>query len=157
SIEEPPTGTVVSGSREGFVENLGTNISLLRKRIAHPNLKFVTYTIGEFSQTDIVVTYVEGIADPKVVERTDQRMRQIEVDDISSSGQIEQYLDENTYSIFPTTGNTERPDQLAAMLMEGRVGVIINGGPVALFYPSLFIEKLHSEEDYSSKPFYSSF
>ena len=157
SIEEPPTGTVVSGSREGFVENLATNISLLRNRIAHPSLKFVTYTLGEFSQTDIVVTYVEGIADPAIVERIDQRLREIEVDDISSSGQIEQYLSENPYSIYPTTGNTERPDQLAAMLMEGRVGVIVNGSPVTLYYPSLFLESLQSVEDYSSKPFYTSF
>src|SRR5690625_4843508 len=87
----------------------------------------------------------------------DQLIRKIDVDDISSSGQIEQYLSENTYSIFSTTGNTERPDQLAAMLMEGRSGVIINGDPVALYYPSLFIEKLQSVEDYSYKSFYSSF
>jgi len=157
SIEEPPTGIVVSGSREGFVENLATNISLLRKRISHPSLKFVTYTLGEFSQTDVAIVYVQGVVDPKTVERMDQLIRKIDVDDISSSGQIEQYLSENTYSIFSTTGNTERPDQLAAMLMEGRSGVIINGDPVALYYPSLFIEKLQSVEDYSSKPFYSSF
>src|SRR5699024_3065266 len=97
-----------------------------------------------------------GISDPAIVERIDQRLREIEVDDISSSGQIEQYLS-NTYSIFPTTGNTERPDQLAAMLMEGRVSVMVNGDPVALFFPSLFIEKLQDVEDYSSKPFYTSF
>src|SRR5690625_4303779 len=127
SIEEPPTGVVVSGAREGFVESLDTNISLLRKRIAHPNLKFMTYTIGEFSQTDVVIVYIKGIVDPKTIERADQRMRQIEVDDISSSGQIENYVNANTYSIFPTTGNTERPDQLSAMLMEGRVGVMIDG------------------------------
>lgn len=157
AIEEPPTGTVVSGSREGFVEELDTNIALLRKRIGHPNLRVKSYTLGEFSQTDIIVAYVDGIVDPKIVEQMHKRIIQIEVDDISSSGQIEQYLSGNPYSIFPTTGNTERPDQLAAMLMEGRVALITDGTPVALYYPSLFLESLQSVEDYSSKPFYSSF
>lgn len=157
AIEEPPTGHVVSGSREGFVEELNTNIALLRKRIAHPSLRFRSYTLGEYTQTDITVVYVDGIVDPKVVERMDKRINQIEVDDIASSGQIEQYLSENPFSIFPTTGNTERPDQLAAMLMEGRVALLTDGTPVALYYPSLFLESLQSVEDYSSKPFYSSF
>lgn len=157
AIEEPPTGTVVSGSREGFVEKLDTNMALLRQRIAHPSLKFRSYTLGEYSQTDISVAYVDGIVDPIILERMENRITEIEVDDISSSGQIEQYISENPYSLFPTTGNTERPDQLAAMLMEGRVALLTSGTPVALYYPSLFLESLQSVEDYSSKPFYSSF
>ncbi|HEX6594745.1 MAG TPA: spore germination protein [Bacillota bacterium] len=157
AIEEPSTETVVSGSREGFVEELDTNISLLRKRISHPNLHLHTYIIGEYSQTDVVIAYVEGIADPKIVERMHERIIQIKVDDISSSGQLEQYLAEHPHSIFPTTGNTERPDRLAAMMMEGRVALLTDGDPVALYYPHLFIETIHSVEDYSSKPYYTSF
>lgn len=157
SIDEPPTGTVVRGSREGFIESAHKNINLIMKRIAHPKLKHKTFTIGEFSQTNIIVTYVEDIVEMSLVEKIENRLNQIIVDDISSSGQIEQYLGEHVYSIFPTTGNTERPDQLAAMMMEGRIGVIVDGDPMVLFYPSLFIEKLQSVEDYGSKPFYASF
>lgn len=157
NIEEPSTETVVSGSKEGFVEELNTNIALLRKRIAHPKLHFHTYIIGEYSQTEVAITYVKGIADPRVVERIRKKMTEIKVDDISSSGQIEQYLAEHPHSIFPTTGNTERPDRLAAMLMEGRVALLIDGNPVVIYFPHLFIESFHSVEDYSSKPYYTSF
>lgn len=157
AIEEPPTGLAVSGSREGFVEKNETNIALLRHRIAHPSLKFQTYTLGEYSQTEVVMTYVEGIVDPSITEKIHQKIKAIDVDDISSSGQIEQYLSDHPYSIFPTAGNTERPDQVAAMLMEGRAALFINGSPVILYYPSLFLESLHDFEDYSSKPFYASF
>src|SRR5699024_1144745 len=134
-----------------------TNIALLRKRISHPNLKLRSYTLGEFSQTDIAVAYVEGIIDPQMVQQIHERISQIEVDDISSSGQVEQYVNDNPYSIFPTTGNTERPAQLAAMLMEGRAAILVDGDPVSLYYPNLFIENLQSTEDYSSNPVYSSF
>src|SRR5699024_1757736 len=99
----------------------------------------------------------KGIADPRVVERIRKKMTEIKVDDISSSGQIEQYLAEHPHSIFPTTGNTERPDRLAAMLMEGRVALLIDGNPVVIYFPHLFIESFHSVEDYSSKPYYTSF
>jgi len=157
AIEEPPTGIAVSGSREGFVEKNDTNIALLRQRIAHPSLKFKSYTIGDYSQTEVVVAFMDEIVNPQIVDRIEQKLKQIEVDDISSSGQIEQYLSDHPYSIFPTAGNSERPDQVAAMLMEGRVALLINGSPVILYYPSLFLESLHDFEDYSSKPFYASF
>jgi len=156
SIEEPPTEAVVSGSRESFIESVHTNISLLRQRIASPQLRFQLYTFGEYSQTEVVLAYVEGIVDPQVLERVNKRIRKIEVDDIASSGQIEQYLEDQTYTIFPVTGNTERPDVAAAMLMEGRVVLIVDGTPITLFYPSLFLEKMQDVEDYSSRPFSSS-
>ncbi len=157
SIEEPPTGTVVCGPREGFIENVHTNIALLQKRIANPNLKHKMFIIGEFSQTNVAITYIEGIVEKSIVQMIEKRINDIIVDDITSSGQIEQYLGEHLYSIFPTAGNTERTDQLAAMMMEGRVGVMVDGDPMVLFYPSLFIEKLQDVEDYGSKPFYASF
>src|SRR5690625_1639937 len=67
SIDEPPTGTVVRGSREGFVESAHTNVNLLMKRIAHPNLKHKIITLGEFSQTNIIVTYIEDIVEMSLV------------------------------------------------------------------------------------------
>ena len=145
------------GAHEGFIESSPTNIALLRRRIPHPSLQFETIKIGEFSQTDITLGYIKGIVDPKLIERLKQRLDQIKVDEINNSGEIEQFIEDHPFSIFPTIGNTERPDVASALLMEGRIMIIVNGDPVSLYIPSLFLENMKSIEDYSSRPYYSSF
>lgn len=157
NIEEPSSETVVRGAREGFLESIMSNMALLRRRIPHPNLIYESINIGKFSKTRITLAYMNGIVDPNLVKRIKQKLNQIKVDDISSSGQIEQYLEDNPYSLFATTGNTERPDKAAAVLMEGRALVFVDGSPTVLYYPYFFLESMHSVEDYSSRPFYVSF
>lgn len=155
-IEEPPTDTVVRGSRDGFVETIETNISLLRRRISHPSLRFKSYTLGEYSQTKVVLSYIDGVIDPEIIQRIDSRINEIEVDDITSGGQIEQYLADNPYTFFPLAGNTERPDQAVSKIMEGRMVLLVDGSPMTLFYPHFFWESMHSIEDYNSNPVKSS-
>lgn len=157
AISEPQSDRAVRGAHDGFIESSPTNIALLRRRISHPSLQFETIKIGEYSQTDITIGYVKDIADPKLIERIKQRLEQIKVDEINNSGEIEQFIEDHPFSIFPTIGNTERPDKASALLMEGRIVIIVNGDPVSLFVPSLFLENIKSIEDYSSRPYYSSF
>ncbi|MBO0999654.1 spore germination protein [Bacillus sp. SD075] len=157
AISEPLTDRSVRGAHDGFIESSPTNIALIRRRIPHPSLQFETIKIGEYSQTDITIGYVKGIAEPKLIERVKQRLDKIKVDEINNSGDIEQYIEDHPFSIFPTIGNTERPDKTSALLMEGRIVIIINGDPVSLFVPSLFLENMKSIEDYSTRPYYSSF
>lgn len=157
AIAEPQSDRAVRGAHEGFIESSPTNIALLRRRIPHPSLQFETIKIGEFSQTDITLGYIKGIVDPKLIERLKQRLDQIKVDEINNSGEIEQFIEDHPFSIFPTIGNTERPDVASALLMEGRIMIIVNGDPVSLYIPSLFLENMKSIEDYSSRPYYSSF
>lgn len=157
SITEPETERLVRGPREGFIESIGVNLSLIRRRIRHPSLRFETMSVGEYSETDITVAYVKDIADPEIVDRVKKRIQAIKIDTINHSGDIEQLIEDHPYSIFPTIGNTERPDKASAMLMEGRVIILVNGDPVVLVTPFLFVESFMNIEDYSSRPFYSSF
>lgn len=157
AIAEPETEQVVRGSREGFIESTGVNTSLLRRRVSHPSLQFETTDIGEYSRTGVTVTYIKDIADPDLVQRVKDRLEQIKVDTIRSSGEIEQLIEDHPYSIFPTIGNTERPDTAASLLMEGRIVLLMDGNPVSLFVPSPFLENIKNIEDYNSRPYYSSF
>ncbi|PWA06283.1 spore germination protein [Pueribacillus theae] len=157
SIEEPVTEQAVRGAREGFIESTGVNISLLRRRISHPSLRFETMEIGKYSQTGITMAYLKDIVDPDLVQRVKERLNEIKVDSIDSSGDIEQLIEDHPYSIFPTIGNTERTDKAAALLMEGRVLLLIDGNPVSLYVPNLFLESFQNVEDYNSRPYYSSF
>ncbi|MFD1707510.1 spore germination protein [Siminovitchia sediminis] len=157
SIEEPVTEQAVRGAREGFIESTGVNISLLRRRISHPSLRFETMEIGKYSQTGVTIAYIKDIVDSELVQRVKQRLDEIIVDSIDSSGDIEQLIEDHPYSIFPTIGNTERADKAAALLMEGRVFLLVDGSPVSLYVPSLFLESFQNVEDYNSRPYYSSF
>lgn len=157
AISEPETERAIRGAHDGFIESSSTNIALIRRRIPHPSLQFETMKIGEYTQTDIIIGYVKDLADPKLIERLKRRLNQIKVDEINNSGEIEQFIEDHPFSIFPTIGNTERPDLVSSVLMEGRIVILVNGDPVSLFVPSLFLEGIKSIEDYNSRPYYSSF
>src|SRR5699024_7504333 len=153
AIEEPETEKTVRGPREGFIESISVNLSLLRRRISHPSLRFETLEIGDYSQTGVTIAYVEDIAKPELINQVKERIQQIKIDMLNSSGEIEQLIEDHPYSIFPTIGNTERPDKAAALLMEGRVCILVDGHPVSLFAPYLFVESIKNIEDYSSRPY----
>ncbi|WP_079507571.1 spore germination protein [Mesobacillus jeotgali] len=157
AVQEPVSEKAVRGARDGFIESSAVNISLLRRRISHPALQFDTIKIGEFSQTSIVIAYIKGIADPEIINRTKNRLNQIKVDAIRSSGDIEQYIEDHPYSIFSTIGNTERPDTASALLLDGRILILTDGDPVSLYIPLFFLDNIKSIEDYNSRPYYSSF
>lgn len=156
-IEEPETEQIVRGSREGFIETASVNLSMIRRRIASSSLQFETMKIGKYSQTDVTIAYVKDIADPKLIDRVKRRINQIKVDNIHSSGDVEQLIEDHPYSIFPTIGNTERPDKVDRLLMEGRIVILVDGDPVTLFVPFLFVESIKNIEDYTSRPYYTSF
>lgn len=157
SIQEPDNERTVRGSNDGFVEITNTNLSFIRERIAHPSLQFETTELGHYSRTGVTIAYIKGIADPALLERVKDRLANIELDSIESSGQIEQLIEDHPYSIFPTIGNTERPDKASTFLMDGRILIFVEGNPVSLVIPYLFIDNVQSIEDYHSRPYYSSF
>ncbi|MGE4274374.1 MAG: spore germination protein [Desulfitobacterium sp.] len=157
SVEEPKTETVVRGPREGFVENLGTNISLLRRKMKNSALKFSTIKIGRETQTEVCVAYIKGIAKDEVVKEVKLRLKRIDTDAILESGYIESFIEDAPISIFPTVGNSEKPDIVSAKLLEGRVAILVDGTPFVLTAPYLFIEAFQSSEDYYTRPFYATF
>ncbi len=147
-VEEPRGESVIRGPREGFVEDLRTNTVLLRRRIRSPNLRIETLTIGSAGQTQVAVVYLEGIANPKVVEEVWARLRRIKIDADLSDQYVEELIRDAPLSPFPTVANTERPDAVAAGILEGQVAVLVDGSPFALRMPVTFLQYFQSPEDY---------
>ncbi|MFZ5652325.1 MAG: spore germination protein [Bacillota bacterium] len=155
-VEEPHTENVVRGPREGFVESLSTNISLLRRKIKSPHLRLERFQVGRITGTDVCVAYIKGIANPKIVDEVKKRLGRIDIDGVLESGYIEEFIEDAPFSVFPTVGNTEKPDKVAAQLLEGRVAIFTDGTPFVLTVPYLFIESIQTSEDYYSRRFSSS-
>lgn len=155
-ISEPATERVVRGPREGFVETGRLNMSMLRRKIRNRNLVFENMKIGKQSKTEIIIAYIADIARPEMVQEVKKRLEGIDMGSVLESGYIEEMIEDNPYSIFPTVGNSEKPDKVAGKILEGRVAIIVEGTPVVLTVPNLFIENFQSSEDYYSRPFYVS-
>ncbi|CAM4374014.1 spore germination protein [Paenibacillus typhae] len=148
SVEEPTSQTVIRGPKEGFTEELSTNLSLLRRKLKTPALKFEQHIIGTYTQTRVVVAYLDGIARPEVVEEVNTRLKAIDTDSILESGYIEEFIQDAAITPFPTILNTERPDTLAGSLLDGMVGILVDGTPFVLIAPVTFFNFFHSSEDY---------
>ncbi|WP_372516721.1 spore germination protein [Paenibacillus silviterrae] len=148
SIAEPETESVIRGPREGFVESLRTNTSMIRRKLKTPRLKMKPMTIGRESNTNVVVTYLDSIADPQVVQEVVKRLEKIDIDAVLESGYIEEFIQDSAWSPFPQIQYTERPDMVAAALLQGRVGIVIDGTPFVLLVPFVFMEIMQASEDY---------
>jgi len=147
-VTESEIEMVVRGPREAFIENLRTNTSMLRRKIKNPNLKIEALKLGRVSKTDVCLVYIKGIVDDKVVDEVKSRLQNIEIDSVLSSGYLEEMLQDNPWSPFPQVNYTEKPDRLAARLLEGRVGIMVDGSPIVLTVPTVFMEFLQAAEDY---------
>ncbi len=153
NVEQPDTESSVRGPREGFNEVLKVNTTLIRRKISNPNLVFKEMKLGKQSNTRIRIGYIEGIANPKIVAEVKERINRIDTDMILESGYIEQYIEDHPYSIFPTIANSEKPDKIAAKILEGRVAIFCDGTPFVLTVPHVFVETLQVTEDYYSRPY----
>lgn len=148
STEEPLAESTVRGARDGFTESLATNLSLIRKRLKTPSLKFRTRTIGERSNTSVTLAYVEGVIDFKLVEEVEKRLDQLRVRDVLESQYIEEDIIDQRHSPFPQMIATERPDVVASNLLEGRFAIFVDGTPFTLIAPVTLFSMLQSPEDY---------
>lgn len=148
AVEEPTSQTVLRGPKEGFTEDIATNIALLRRKIKSIDLHIDSRDIGDYTQTKVSVAYIKGIADPEVVKEISKRLDSIKTDSILESGYIEEYIQDGVWSRFPTMFNTERPDAVAGSLLEGLVAIFIDGTPFVLLAPVTFFHFIASSEDY---------
>jgi len=156
-VEQPDTNVVVRGPREGFTEVLTTNLSLLRRKIRNPELKFEMIKLGSRTNTAVCISYINNLVNGETVQTVRDRLNKINMDSILESGYIEEMIEDAPLSIFATVGNAEKPDIVAAKLLEGRVAILCDGTPFVLTVPYLFIETIQVSEDYYSRPYYSSF
>lgn len=148
AVSEPPTSTVMKGPREGFNESLKVNLCLLRRRIKVKDFVIETHVLGKYSQTDVAVCYISSITDKKIVKQVIERLKLIDIDGVADSSYIGKMIVEHKTSLFKQVGNTEKPDILAQKMFEGRVGIIVDGSPIALTVPYLLVEDFQSSEDY---------
>lgn len=151
SIAEPESERVVRGPREGFIEVLQTNISLLRYRLPVPEFRAESVEVGEKTRTKVAVCYLDNIADDDLVEEVKKRINDIKIDRILDAGYIEQFIQDNPRSPFPQVQNTERPDRAVGNILEGRVVILVDGSPFALIVPAVFNQFYQTSEDYLSR------
>jgi spore germination protein KA len=155
-ISEPTNEMMQRASKEGFVEPLNINITLVRRRIKNPDLKFETMNVGSISKTDICLCYLKDMVSPKVLENIKERIKKINLETVLEAGYVAPYLEEKKhFSLFSSIGFTERPDIVCAKIVEGRIGILIDGTPNALIVPYLFIEYFQSLDDYSLRPYFA--
>ncbi len=157
AIEEPILDRTISGPREGFVESLAINVSMIRHKLRDPNLAVKKKVLGRRTRSNIAVLYIEDIASKDIVSEVFKRLDEIDVDGILSAGQLAQYFEDNPHSFFQLYRQTERVDIVVANLLEGRVAVISDQSPLVVIYPTLFIETLQASEDYYQKAQHGTF
>lgn len=148
SLSPPEIEFSVIGPKEAFVESLGQNLNLIRKRLPVKELIIEEYTLGSLSQTKVAVLYIEGITNEDNINTVKQRISEVEFDAITDSSYIVQLISDNSNSPFPQLLDTERPDRIAGILAEGKIAIVVDGSPHVLIAPTTLIEFFSSFEDY---------
>ena len=149
SISEPESERVLRGPREGFNESLLVNISMLRRRLRTPDLKLRFLTFGRRTRTKACVCYLGSLVNRSVLKEMERRLAEIDIDGVLDTEYLSELIRDRRWACIETIGSTERPDVVAAKLLEGRVALLLDGTPQAITAPCPFIENFQSDEDYS--------
>lgn len=156
SVDRPQVENSVVGAQEAFTENLRTNTTLLHRIIKNQSLTTEMITIGQLNNLVCGVMYLNGVVNMELVEEVKRRLNGIDTDFVQSGGMVEQFMEDRGLSLFQTVVTTERPDNAAALLMQGRVAIIVDGSPRVIVAPvSLFSMLKTSEESALRTPYAS--
>ncbi|MGF2614322.1 spore germination protein [Rossellomorea vietnamensis] len=154
--EESALETSIRGPKDGFVEDIKTNISLIRRRLNTPSLCLEKYTIGKRSKTKVVLMYLDDIIDPDVLAEIQKRLEKIDLDILTNIYDLEMYVRDRPYSVFPTLDYTGRPDFIVQGLNQGRFALIVDGNPTVSFAPiNLLLQTKSPEDTYNNFAFVS--
>lgn len=148
AVEEATTQSVIRGPKEAFTEDISLNVALIRKRIRNKALRVEDMVLGSMTKTKIKLMYLDKLAKQEVINELKRRLNKIEIDGILDSGNIEELIKDDRYSVFPTFLNSEKPDSVTAELLEGKVAILVDGTAYVLTAPAVFFEFLQSSEDY---------
>ncbi|NYE08575.1 spore germination protein KA [Bacillus niacini] len=157
SIEEPNNERNIKSSHDGFVEEFSSNLQLLRKRIKSPYMKVKYFTIGNLTQTKVGIVYLENLANKELVVEVERRLSSIEIDQLYSTGDLEELIEDHPFSPFPQNLATERPDRAVSYLADGKVTIIVDGSPRVLVVPITFFAFYQAPDDYNSRWLVGSF
>lgn len=155
-VGTPETESVLKGPREGFNELIVNNVALIRRRIKNPDLKFEAVVVGEKSQTSVAICYIDKIAPDDLIEKIKNKVKNLDLRFILDTNYIEDAL-KTQNSFFDTVGYTEKPDEVCAKLLEGRIGVIVDGTPFVITVPYFFLENFQMPDDYYLNKYYTNF
>lgn len=150
-VSEPTAEVSIRGPRDGFIENIRVNTSLLRQRIRIPHLWVEGFEAGTLTKTKIDIAYIKGLANDGLVKEVRNRIKRIEIDGVLESGYVEEFIGDQPMSLFPLVRRTERPDIATADLLEGRVIVLVNNTPHVLIVPAELPMMLQAPDDYYEK------
>jgi spore germination protein KA len=154
---EPETDKALKGPKEGFTEDLATNLSLIRRRLRTTDFRTIFMEAGTQTKTKLCVCYVEGVASDKILQEVINRINSADTDEILYSENLEEMIRDAPFSVFKTIGNTERPDVICGKMLEGRVAILMDGTPFALTVPYIFQEYFQAPDDYATNYLFSSF
>lgn len=156
-VSEPSSEMTMRGSRESFTEAIRVNISMVRRRLKTPELTFEMMSAGKTSHTAVCLCYMKNRVSQQLLTDVRSRIQSVPLDVILESGYLEPFLENRRRSLFTSVNTTERPDTLCGKIVEGRIGVLVDGTPFVLVTPTLFVEHFQSMDDYAMHPFYASF
>jgi hypothetical protein len=154
--EESNMESSIRGPRDGLVENVSDNMALIRQRLKTSSLKSTEYTLGERSRTKTLLLYIDDIMNPSILEIVKKRLDSIKVDSVASSYEIEEFLYDKTFTLFPLMENSGRPDFAVQSLTQGRFVILVDGNPTCLIGPANLNQILYSPEDAQDSFFYVS-
>lgn len=157
SIEEPVSEAQERGAREGFTESFKINMTMIRRRLRTADLRFEQMALGTNGNNIVAICYMESRVSQAVLTSVKKRLESAEFDMVLSSGYLQPYLDTEHTSFFTGVGVTERPDVACAKMGEGKIILLVDGTPFALYVPHVFVETIHSFDDYANRPFYTTF
>jgi hypothetical protein len=147
-IERSENEPAIQGPQEAFIENLQTNLALVRKRLRTSKLKVELMRLGRHTETTVALVYLDGIVKPGYLDEARSRLSRINIDGIIATNQIRELITDAPLSPFRLTEITERPDRAVAGLLQGRLFVFVNGSPNIIAVPSIFVNGLVAAEDY---------
>lgn len=154
SVDQPEKDKVMRGSRDGFVETLVFNTALIRRRIRNPELAMEYFTVGQTSQTDVVLCYMRDRAEPKVLNEIRNKLKNIKVDSLTMNQEslAECLYQRNWINPFPKFRFSERPDTSAASILEGNLVILVDNSPAAMIIPTTIFDIIEDADDYYFPP-----
>ncbi|RIX53433.1 spore germination protein [Paenibacillus nanensis] len=153
-LEEPVLEKVVRGARDGFNETLMVNVSLVRRRLRDPKLRYEVIQVGERTKTDVCIAYIDDIADKELLESVKDKIKAIEVDGLPlADKQLEEATIKRGWNPFPLVRYSERPDTVAAHLLEGSIAIFVDTSPSVMTLPTTFTDLMQHAEEYRQTPF----
>ena len=150
-ISAPQTENALRGAMDSFVEDMQTNIGLIRRRIKDNRLWIKSNEVGRYTKTKVNIFYIKGICKERVVNYVDDLIKKIDIDGIVSAGTIKNLIENENKSVFPTIFSTERPDKVCQSLLSGKVVIMVDSSQFALILPIVMNDLFLSTEDNFNK------